>query len=131
MEIPLLAIFGEIWPKTLYYSTGSLARFWTKPYTINIHVFMHVHVHCTCKSMKFTSPRFTDKLTLTIIGGISYTVSLSAEGKGTTIVSVPSMHSSVNMGTHFACSQVRKQFTLTNRGRRSQVYELTRSKINF
>ena len=75
--------------------------------------------------------RFTDKLTITIIGGISYTVSLSAEGKGTTIVSVPSMHSSVNMGTHFACSQVRKQFTLTNRGRRSQVCTCTCTHIVF
>ena len=79
---------------------------------------MYIHV-----SLPYN--RFTDKLTITIIGGISYTVSLSAEGKGTTIVSVPSMHSSVNMGTHFACSQVRKQFTLTNRGRRSQVCTCT------
>ena len=27
MENSLLAIFGEIWPKTMYYSTGTLARF--------------------------------------------------------------------------------------------------------
>ena len=27
MENSLLAIFDEIWPKTLYYSTGSLAKF--------------------------------------------------------------------------------------------------------
>ena len=27
MENCLLAIFDEIWPKSLYYSTGSLARF--------------------------------------------------------------------------------------------------------
>ena len=27
MENSLLVIFGEIWPKTLYYSTWSLARF--------------------------------------------------------------------------------------------------------
>ena len=27
MENSLLAIFGEIWPKTLYYSTWSLAQF--------------------------------------------------------------------------------------------------------
>ena len=29
MENPLLVIFGEIWPKSLYYSTGTLARFWS------------------------------------------------------------------------------------------------------
>ena len=29
MENSLLAIFDEIWPKTLYYSTGTLARFWS------------------------------------------------------------------------------------------------------
>ena len=28
MENSLLVIFDEIWPKTLYYSTGCLARFW-------------------------------------------------------------------------------------------------------
>ena len=27
MDISLLAIFDEIWPKSLYYSTGSLANF--------------------------------------------------------------------------------------------------------
>ena len=29
MENSLLAIFDEIWPKSLYYSTGSLVRFWS------------------------------------------------------------------------------------------------------
>ena len=29
MENSLLFIFGEIWPKSLYYSTGTLARFWS------------------------------------------------------------------------------------------------------
>ena len=29
MENSLLVIFDEIWPKTLYYSTGTLARFWS------------------------------------------------------------------------------------------------------
>ena len=29
MKISLLVIFGEIWPSTMYYSTGSLARFWS------------------------------------------------------------------------------------------------------
>ena len=29
MENSLLLIFGKIWPKSLYYSTGTLARFWS------------------------------------------------------------------------------------------------------
>ena len=29
MENSLLVIFGEIWPMSLYYSTGYLARFWS------------------------------------------------------------------------------------------------------
>ena len=29
MEKSLLVIFGEIWPKSLYYSTGTLAQFWS------------------------------------------------------------------------------------------------------
>ena len=29
MENSLLAIFGEIWPMSLYYSTRYLARFWS------------------------------------------------------------------------------------------------------
>ena len=29
MENSLLFIFGEIWPKTMYYSTGTLTRFWS------------------------------------------------------------------------------------------------------
>ena len=29
MKNSLLVIFGEIWPKSLYYSTGTLARFWS------------------------------------------------------------------------------------------------------
>ena len=29
MENSLLVIFGEIWSKSLYYSTGTLTRFWS------------------------------------------------------------------------------------------------------
>ena len=29
MENSLLFIFGEIWPKSLYYSTGTFVRFWS------------------------------------------------------------------------------------------------------
>ena len=28
MENSLLVIFDEIWPETMYYSTGTLTRFW-------------------------------------------------------------------------------------------------------
>ena len=34
MENSLLFIFGEIWPKSLYYSTGTLAQFLA---TLKIH----------------------------------------------------------------------------------------------
>ena len=37
MENSLLAIFDEIWPKTLYYSTGSLTRFWS-----NFKIFLKI-----------------------------------------------------------------------------------------
>ena len=30
MENSLLFNFDEIWPKTLYYSTGTFARFWSE-----------------------------------------------------------------------------------------------------
>ena len=30
MENSLLVIFDEIWPKTLYYSTGCFVEFWSK-----------------------------------------------------------------------------------------------------
>ena len=30
MKNSLLVIFGEIWPRTMYYSTGTLARFLSK-----------------------------------------------------------------------------------------------------
>ena len=29
MENSLLVNFDEIWPETMYYSTGTLARFWS------------------------------------------------------------------------------------------------------
>ena len=29
MESSLIVIFGEIWPMSLYYSTGHLVRFWS------------------------------------------------------------------------------------------------------
>ena len=36
MENSLLFIFGEIWPNTLYYSTGTLAQFWSNLILIGI-----------------------------------------------------------------------------------------------
>ena len=41
MENSLLAIFDEIWPKTLDYSTGSLAKFWC-------HILSQHNVQFTC-----------------------------------------------------------------------------------
>ncbi len=66
--------------------------------------------------------RFNDKLTINVQRSTSHTVSLSAEGNGTTIVSHPSLHPSVELGTDFSCHQNSKQFVLTNRGRRTQVH---------
>ena len=37
MENSLLVIFDEIWPKTMYYSTGSLTRFWS-----NFKIFLKI-----------------------------------------------------------------------------------------
>lgn len=65
--------------------------------------------------------RFSDKLTVIVAKGVRFTVPLTAEGKGTTIVSHPSLYPHVELGTHFACRPCRHQFTLTNRGRRTQV----------
>ena len=56
MEISLLVIFDEIWPKTLYYSTWSLARFLSNyknfvknPILIGINSnFLHNISTCIC-----------------------------------------------------------------------------------
>ena len=40
MEISRLVKFDEIWPKSLYYSTGTLARFWSN---LKIHKKSNFH----------------------------------------------------------------------------------------
>lgn len=59
--------------------------------------------------------RFSDKLTIVILDGVSFTVSLSAEGQGTTIVSSPPLQPSVDLGPYFSNGYCQRQFTLTNR----------------
>ena len=49
------------------------------------------------------------------------TVSLSAEAKGTTIVSYPSLTECIDLGPHFSKGLCQKQFTLINKGRRLQA----------
>ena len=60
-----------------------------------------------------------------VAGGVSFTVSLSAEGKGTTIVSHPPLQPEVNLGPHFSKGPCEKKFTLLNRGRRVQALSWT------
>ena len=68
--------------------------------------------------------RFIDKLTINVQESTSYTVPLTAEGNGTTMVSYPPLYPCVELGTHFSCHQNTKQFVLTNKGRRTQVHTL-------
>ena len=89
-------------------------------------------------------------MTVVVSKGVNITISLSAEGEGTTIVSQPSLQPrglisipplegaqchhiyccsvclTVNLGPHFCNAwPCRKQFTLTNRGRRLQALSWT------
>ena len=80
---------------------------------------------CNVISVTLLLSRFTDKLTIVILQGVSSTVSLSAEGKGTTIVSHPPLQPRVDLGPHFSHGPCQKQFTLTNRGRRVQALSWT------
>lgn len=65
--------------------------------------------------------KFSDKLNILIKRGVNFTVFLRAEGKGSTIVSIPSIQPSVNLGTFFSRGPCQKQFELINRGRRTQA----------
>ena len=65
--------------------------------------------------------RISDKLTIVVSRGTNFTISLQADGTGTTIVSDPPLHSSINLGINFSCRLCEKKFTLTNRGRRTHA----------
>jgi len=69
--------------------------------------------------------KFSDKLTIVVFDGVSFTVVLNAEGRGTTIVSHPCLQPSVDLGSHFSQGPCQRQFTLTNRGRRVQALSWT------
>lgn len=73
------------------------------------------HIPHTVTLTPLTHSRFTDKLTIVISHGVSFTVELSAEGRGTTIVSHPPLQPSVDLGPHFSSAPCQQQFTLTNR----------------
>ena len=60
MQNSLFDIFDEIWPMTLYYSTGTLAQFWSNfklkknPILIGISSnFLHNISTCICISKKY------------------------------------------------------------------------------
>ena len=78
--------------------------------------YCHTHTPHTSHTVTLlTHSRFTDKLTIVISHGVSFTVELSAEGRGTTIVSHPPLQPSVDLGPHFSSAPCQHQFTLTNR----------------
>ena len=67
MENSLLVIFDEIWPKTLYYSTGALARFLSNfknseknPILIGISSnFLHNIRTCICIRKNYKNGEFS------------------------------------------------------------------------
>lgn len=69
--------------------------------------------------------RFSDKLCISIADGTTFTMSLVAEGRGTTIVSQPPLLAGVDLGPHFSNGPCRHQFRLTNHGRRMQALSWT------
>ena len=72
----------------------------------------HCHTHTShTHTPVLTHSRFTDKLTIVISHGVSFTVELSAEeGRGTTIVSHPPLQPSVALGPHFNRAPCQHQF---------------------
>lgn len=65
--------------------------------------------------------RISDKLTIVVSRGVNFTISLRAEGKGTTIVSDPPIQPSIHLGTFFSRGPCESKITLTNRGHRSHA----------
>ena len=67
MKNSLLFIFGEIWLKTLYYSTGTLTRFLSNfrkfvknPILIGISLnFLHSLSTCICIRKKYKNEEFS------------------------------------------------------------------------
>ena len=65
--------------------------------------------------------KFTDKMNILIERGVNFTVFLSAQGKGTTIVCDPPLMPSINLGTFFSRGSCQREVKLTNKGRRVQA----------
>ena len=64
MKNSLLVIFGEIWPKSLYYSTGTFVRFWSKfvknPNSIGISSnLLHNIRTCICIRKNYKNEEFS------------------------------------------------------------------------
>ena len=67
MENSLLANFDEIWPETMYYSTGCLARFWNNffkfvknPILIGMSSnFLHNISTCICIRKNYKNGEFS------------------------------------------------------------------------
>lgn len=78
----------------------------------------HMVVRCLCC-------RFSDKLHISIADGTTFSVTLVAEGRGTTIVSQPPLLAGVDLGPHFSNGPCQHQFCLTNHGRRMQALSWT------
>ncbi|XP_030621187.1 hydrocephalus-inducing protein homolog [Chanos chanos] len=75
---------------------------------------------------------FQDELQLVVEFGQTYTIPVSATGKGTTIVSNRPFAPSLDLGTHFSSGPCRYHFKLTNRGRRyHQLYWSTEGFSSF
>ena len=75
MKNSLLVIFGEIWPMTLYYSTGPFAQFLLKKFVKNliligisskflhnINTCIHVCIRKNCKNEEFSPNHFWQNL---------------------------------------------------------------------
>ena len=67
MENSLLFIFGQIWPETMYYSTGTLARFLSnfKKFVKNSNLigitsnFLHYISTCICIRKNYKNGEFS------------------------------------------------------------------------
>ena len=64
--------------------------------------------------------KFVDKLNIIIDRGVNFTVHLRAQGKGSTILSEPPLCPRVDLGVFYSKGLCRKEFKLTNMGRRTQ-----------
>lgn len=65
--------------------------------------------------------KFSDHLNILVSRGVNFTIFLSIEGVGTTIISDPPLQPAINLGTYYSQAHFRRHFKLTNKGRRVQA----------